>query len=385
MSRRLLALFASLLATDITVAFVPHRIGALQRPTFPFTEEHRIDALQRPTFPFKKKRVTAALSMSGQFDVSRPVFDLFALRSVRGDALIRYSTLNQSEPLRIILYGFLALIFLAAPSLSEAVGYDQMGVPATAGSTLAAILSVGLMVRECSSRAKQLNRMEKELNAELLPIRLPQSILADTPFSKQVTIKDLRALSNPPRIIALCGKDNTKLQEALKGLSIVGQRLRQASVFVVVVPMDDSKPSDWQLPSSRLPWLADAYDRSIWRDYFASLSESESGDASFRWFGLNSSGRSFGSGEEVPQFLEVLGQHCRPTDLLDETDASMSAEEGVSSLLKAQSTFYEALTTGSLEAMNQICLGILSPQVTEVSTIKIGDGHFISHSQLTCM
>lgn len=315
------------------------------------------------------------LCMSNQFDLTRPVFDLLALRSVRGDALIRYDALNQSEPLRIVLYGILALTCLAAPSLSEVVGYDEMGTPATAASILLAVGNAGLLVRECTRRAKQLTRIEKELNAELLPIRLPTNVLSDRPFTKAATLKDLKGLSAPPRIIAMSGTKE-KLSQALKGLSILGRRLQQASVFVVVIPTDGSKASDWQLVSTRNPtWLADSYQDSVWQTYFDELLEIENGSSrpSFRWFGLNSSGRSFGSGdEEIPQWLEVLGQHLRPTQLLDESDASVLKDADVASLLDAQEKFYSALTTGNLETMTEINSNTVSPQISEVSFTYAG-------------
>jgi hypothetical protein len=74
------------------------------------------------------------LKMSAnQFDVAKPVFDLFALRSFRGDALLRYNTLNQSEPLRINLYGLLAFALFSAPLEVKQWGASQWVSPATLG------------------------------------------------------------------------------------------------------------------------------------------------------------------------------------------------------------------------------------------------------------
>jgi hypothetical protein len=308
--------------------------------------------------------------MSNQFDVSRPAFDLLSLRSVRGDALIRYDALNQSEPLRIALFGILCLSLLAAPSLSEAVGYDQMGLPATIGSFASAAVSAGLLFRECSRRANQLTRIEKELNTELLPIRLPMNALADMPFAKPVTLKSLRGLTYPPRIIALCG-NKLKLQEALQGLAILGRRLQQASVYVVVVPTDGSKPFDWQIEKADYKaWLADSYNLEAWQDYFDSLSSGENAPTSFRWFGLNSAGRSFGSGEEeIPSWIQLLGQHLRPTDLLDESDNFVAKGGSDSPLLGALQSFYQALTTGNQGALESVLSEAASDQVTEVRMV----------------
>jgi len=294
------------------------------------------------------------------------------MRSIRGDALVRYDALNQSEPLRITLYTLLALSFLAAPSLAEAVGYDDMGTPATIGSYALGASSFGLLLRECNRRSKQLTRIEKELNTESLPIRLPTNILSDKPFSRPTTLKDLRKLSNPPRLIAVSGTKE-KLKEALKSLSILGCRLKQASAFVVIIPTDGSKVSDLlgssYTSSPSLPWLADAYDFMLWREYFQSLTADNaesSTPANFQWFGLNSSGRSFGSGQnEVPAWIQVLGQHLRPIEFLDESDdASPTAD---SSLLQSLESFYRALTTGDSDAIASIFSSNQSPQVSEVS------------------
>jgi hypothetical protein len=335
--------------------------------------------VQNPHFDQRNNnhRRVQPLYMSGQFDISNPVFDLLSFRSVRGDALVRYDALNQSEPLRITLFSILCLTCLAAPSLSEAVGYDEMGLPATIGSFACAAASAGLLFRECSRRAKQLTRIEKELNTELLPIRIPTNALADRPFSKPVTLKALKDLTNPPRIIAICGTQS-KLQEALQGLSIIGRRLKQASVYVVAVPTDGSKASDWGM-QPKTPWLADAHDLNQWLEYFDSLAADADMPTNFRWFGLNASGRSFGSGEnEIPLWLELLGQHLRPTELLDESDAAVSRDQSDAPLLKSLETFYGALTTGDQDGIDKIFSQAPSDQV---SLVTQGGGRIDSWEQ----
>lgn len=318
--------------------------------------------VRAPRLDQRNRRVGSLHMSNNQFDISKPVFDLLSLRSVRGDALVRYDALNQSEPLRISLFAILCLTLLAAPSLSEAIGYDKMSVPSTIASVVCAAGSAGLLYRECSRRAKQLNRIEKELNTELLPIRLPMNAFADMAFSKPVPLKALRGLSNPPRIIAICG-DKSKLQEALGGLSVLGRRLQQASVYVVAIPTDGSKLSDWQV-SGYTPWLADADEDKVWLGYFDSL---DSASVPFRWFGLNSSGRSIGSGEEVPLWMQVLGQHLRPTEVLDESDAAIKSDNSEErSVLEALESFYQALTIGKEEEIQGIFSEVSSAQVSEV-------------------
>lgn len=298
------------------------------------------------------------------FDVSKPVFDLFALRQIRGDALLQYNTLNQSEPLRINIFGLLAVALFSAPLVSEAVGGEPMNLVGTVGSTLAGLGSVVLFVNECRSRSKQLTRIEKELNAENLQVRLPSSIIADNPYGQPQSLLTLKRSSEPPRIIALCGTAS-QLKDALIPLSVLGRRLKQSSAFVVPIAMDGSKRSDWGIESRvSTPWLAEAYGVDEWRDYFDGLTEST---GEFRWFGLNSNGRSFGSGSgDSPQWLQMLGQHLRPTDLLDETDKAVSFSNDEQSVIECQDKFYKALTTGDFDALTCLYSSDQSPLVSEV-------------------
>ena len=65
------------------------------------------------------------------FNLSKPTFDLFTLRSIRNDALLQYSSLNQSEPLRINIYLLLTITLLSFPTLSEAVIGEEASVVTT--------------------------------------------------------------------------------------------------------------------------------------------------------------------------------------------------------------------------------------------------------------
>lgn len=317
---------------------------------------------------------------NGQFDLSKPVFDLFTLRSIRGDALLRYNTLNQSEPLRINLYALLALTFFCFPFISEAIGGDaDIGIPQTIGSILGGVGSAGLFVRECKSRSNQLMRMEKELNSESLQVRLPMNALSGIPYTQPATFAELMKTSTPPRVVAICGTA-AQLSESLKSLQVLGRRLRQANAYVVPVPTDGSKQKDWDLVSvggnERLPWLADAYDQESWIQYFNGLSTAEEESEGtvnkngFRWFGFNSNGRSFGSGAgAAPEWLQLLGQYLRPSTLLDESDDSVE-DVTTNSVIEAQSKFYKALITGDREKMTTVFVEDPSPEVTEV--VKAG-------------
>jgi len=261
---------------------------------------------------------------------------------------------------------------------------------ATAASFGGAAVGAGLFVRECQKRAKQLSRIEKELNAERLPIRLPTNLLAEMPFSKPYTLQELRSSKvassysgQPPRIIAVCGTRDT-LKDALSGLAVYGQRLTQASALVVPVSTDGTSSNEWKVldESCYRSWLADAYQPNLWLEYFEELSNDVSSDAEatttsptkadFRWFGLTARGQSWGSGfGEIPQWLQVLGQYLRPTDFLDapgdlsESDKS-SVNQIETELLENVQTFYKALTTGDEEGMDRIYSKSFSREVSEV-------------------
>mmetsp|Transcript_43233 Transcript_43233/g.104701 ORF Transcript_43233/g.104701 Transcript_43233/m.104701 type:complete len:514 (-) Transcript_43233:2590-4131(-) len=355
--------------------------------------------------PPTKTRQYMVQNNNGQYDISKPVFDILSFQQVRGDAVVRYSTLNQSEPLRISLFAILTAVLASAPSLSEALGYDTMSTPATAASLLSAVGSAGLFIRECKKRSNQLRRIVLELDTELLPIRLPTNILADKQFTQPVTLKGCRQqLSQPPRIIAVCG-NLQKVNEALTSLSVFGkQRLKQANVYVVAVVCDERSgrcisPTDpeWSkfvassedtdndnnniFKPGRTSWLADPGQPQVWFDYFTRLSTSSSDDGestsdipSFRWFGINASGRSFGSGDgDIPRWLQVLGQYLRPTELLDASDPSSTSSTSATTtndeievLQNATTTFYRSLTTGDQDGIEKIFSSSKSEAVTEV-------------------
>jgi hypothetical protein len=348
------ALFISYVSLDLSNAFLPSNC---------FRSRSIV-----PTINAKNNDKYTHLHMSNAFDVSKPVFDLLTLRQIRGDALLRYDSLNQSEPLRINLYGLLALTLFSAPFIAEAVAGENLSLVQTLISFASGGGAVGMFVRECGKRSKQLYRMEKELNAEFLTLRLPTNALADTSFGAPQTFGALRASLSPPRIVALCGTA-VQLKQSLASLSIYGRRLKQASAYVVPIATDGSTIKDWGLTqTTKQSWLADAYETQTWLDYFDGLSEEQSSWNELRWFGLNSNGRSFASGSgQAPQWLEVLGQHLRPTILLDPDDSDAHAlDADTVPILEAQKKFYAALTTGQLNDMTTIYTPEQSAFVTEV-------------------
>ena len=87
--------------------------------------------------------------------------------------------------------------------------------------------------------------------------------------------------------------------------------------------------------------------------------------SSFQWFGLNSSGRSFGSSQDTaPLWIQILGQHLRPTEFLDEDEKVAATSDSV--LIDQLNFFYRSLTTGDFEGLSSVFSAKVSPAVTEV-------------------
>jgi hypothetical protein len=306
-----------------------------------------------------------------QYDISKPIFDLYSCRQIRGDALAKYNSLNQSEPLRINLYALGMLIFLSAPTLSDEVNGVPLNVPQIGASVLGVAGCALLFLRECQKRSRQLKKLEKELAARDLLLRPPASLLADRPFSDAMSIRSIQEYGGGPRILALYCETNDKMQKVLKGLRVFGKRLKQANVLVVPVVKNGE-----QQTSDRSEWLATPEAPRQWEAYFDSISDDRNNrdieriSSSFKWFGLSSTGRSFGSGiGEVPSWLQVMGQHLRPMDIVDPEDKQSlytGTENEIKVILGQQQHFYDALTNGKLEHLNSIFVRDNTKSVTDI-------------------
>ena len=128
-------------------------------------------------------------------------------------------------------------------------------------------------------------------------------------------------------------------------------------------------------------FLAQPGDAVEWADYFAGLlgdvSNVEGGELA--WFGLSSSGKSFGSGSGSIRPIEILGRNLLPVEMLSEEDSvdskglgGSASEEDGRSILAAQRRFYEALTTGDQGGMERVCSTQHSAEVDEV--VREGGG-----------
>jgi len=313
----------------------------------------------------ESKVATILASQNSQFDISKPQFDLFSLRNVRGDALAKYSSLNQSEPLRINLFGLLMLSLFSSPILVPEVSGETLSVAQQSGAVITGIVSGGFCLREVRRRSKQLSRMEKELQALDLTIRLPASEVSDFPFLPARQVREL-IRENNMRLLVISGSSRA-LDSSMKELLIYGRRLRQANAFVMLIPTDNDVPAVYNVESNeRLSWLTQAGVSSQWREYFNDLQSSTELRSGVSWFGLSSSGRVFGSGTSLPSWMEVLGKSLRPTVVLDENDRDAVRSENDQELLDAQKRFYSALVTGNEKEMSAI---YSSDEASSVSTV----------------
>ena len=329
------------------------------------------------------------VNSSYRFDITKAVFDLYSLRQIRGDALTKYNSLNQSEPLRINLSALAAFILAVTPLLAPELSADgsSLTVPQTASVLVGAVVAAANFVRECQRRDRQLTRLEKELQAVNLTIRRPASLIADAPYQTRAVRIAAEQQKSGLRVLAIAG-NAAQLTHALQELAVFGRRLTQANCMVVAVPVNygvDTVPKIvQQLHLGRPPWLAQAGDVDQWRAYLESLgSDGNNNDndddnksdnaSSLTWFGLSAGGRSFGSGTTAPIWLQMLGQHLRPMTVLDQDDPAIrraGAVETESAVLEQQVAFYRALTTGDEAAMLQICDSAAADSVSAV--VKAG-------------
>ena len=343
------------------------------------------------------------------FDLSKPTFDLFSLRTIRNDALLQYNALNQSEPLRINLYLILTISLFSFPTVSEAVIGEQATIQSIIVSVLAGVGSFGLFIKECQSRLNQLSRIEKEMNAEYLQVSLSttnklnpklfqEGSTSPTSSSDNSSLKSLRGKK---RVVAICGTTN-ELKSVMESFRVFRRRLQQSNSIVVPVPTDlntieqrnnNSHGEKWWsmlgITESEIrscQWLGQPNDISSWKEYFTNLvddaNSAQEGDngssgSSLVWFGLNYNGRSFASGSGIqnsPLVLQILGQNLRPIEILDESDeceminpANKDVDVNVvNEIMDCQKEFYSALTEGDLDRMNTIHMDSKTNEVSEV-------------------
>ena len=69
-----------------------------------FTSPQTLSSSRNEAARISSTKPTTTRLYANQFDITKPTFDLLSFRQIRSDALLRYNSLNQSEPLRINLF-----------------------------------------------------------------------------------------------------------------------------------------------------------------------------------------------------------------------------------------------------------------------------------------
>lgn len=376
------------LAIIISIVFslcsFPKCVVGLSTSAFSFSRPSLLTRSSHPLHPSGRYRYSPSrttllygqTSGNNSFDISKPTFDLLSFRLIRSDALLRYNSLNQSEPLRINLYLLATVTLLGYPLWCESVTGDVATTISIVGSTLSGFGSAALFWRERARRSNQLNRMEKEMNAEDLEVRIP----VNTAISSARPTSRLKDLRSKRRILAIRGS-----REQLSGLvwdtlCVLRRRLVQSKTLVVLVPTDGSQKEDWGWDTNQLGnnalWLADPLNvdgEGGWISYFSELLASNN-DA-LAWFALNFKGRSIASAlGEAPRLLELLGQQLQPMELLDETDAAEFPEDNqvAAQILECQKKFYGILTDSSIN--NEMKAVFTTRPADEVNEVVNGGG-----------
>ncbi|EKX47698.1 hypothetical protein GUITHDRAFT_106687 [Guillardia theta CCMP2712] len=300
-------------------------------------------------------------------------WDLLSLRQFRREARLRYASLNQSEPLRILLFALLTVFSASASALAEALD-SSLSDPEKATSLVVSVASFLLFLRERGRRTAQLVRFDRESMASDLSAAFEDPL---TGSRKSLKLRDLR---EKLRVLVVYGDAET-LKAVLKEAAVYRRRLLQSQVALVAASSDGSSRKDWEVPkSARGGWLWEATEKQAERDgrqrRLADLNcRASSGGGA--WFALNKKGRSRASGLGAPRFDELLGSRLPPTEL-SEQDAPFFTELD-ESVAAAQGRFYDvslpqggnevtseqALTNGKLEEMRALFSEELSEDVSE--------------------
>ena len=266
-------------------------------------------------------------------------------RSFRREAKLRYSNLNQSEPLRIFIFGTLAVLAAAAGL------QDIFGSLEAKDKVLCALTGVGsfsLFLRERSSRTAQLVRMDRECAISDLGVSYTDAVTGAT------TRVEVRKLREKLRLLVVYGDAET-LKRTIVEAAVFRRRFVQAEVAFLAVSSDGSTKAEWGVPkNARGGWLWEATAAKDWRDYLEEiLATKKDAIGKGAWLTLNKKGRSRGSGLGAPRYDELLGSRLPPTQDVTKEDSPLFSDlDG--SVLEAQKSFYDALTTGNQEMMADI-------------------------------
>ena len=304
------------------------------------------------------------------YSFNKSSFDVLSLITVSERTLLQYNSTNQSEPLRIYLYLTLSVLLLFSGALGSALDVS-VGPAAEAASRALGMGAAGLFVREAGFRRRQLKRIELEQSARALPITVGGRLGG-------VRETSVGGLDGDKRVLVVRG-NGEELREVEEVARALASRWRTAGA-VLLLCCTDGKAERGENTFSA-PWLATVPKGKAegrWDDFFEELlatggeerSDSSSSSSSQScWFGLNTNGRSFGSGLGQPDFLTVFGSSLRPTEFLSvpEEAPAPPASEVEAELLEAQSKFYAFLTdSGAPSDAETIFSAGGSPAVADV-------------------
>ncbi|KAJ1449384.1 hypothetical protein M885DRAFT_535873 [Pelagophyceae sp. CCMP2097] len=282
-----------------------------------------------------------------------PEFDALSLKNWRRETLIRYSNANQSEPIRILLFGLLTLSLVGATSIADAIGADKPEGAELAGYFGGGAVSFALFLRERARRNKQLVRLERECDVAELEVR--QKVNRAVPGSEKQLA--LRALQGTQRVLVALVSDKRRFVEQV--VAPLQRRLDAARVVVVAVSAagdDDARiaaGAEYDVVNARA-WRK-AFDALIVAQAAAQAISDDAAQAPAgeAWFALSFKGRSVGSGIGQPDVSQLLGNLFPPVDILDATPR-LGADADAPALQRRQLEFYDALRGGDLAAMEQL-------------------------------
>lgn len=339
-------------------------------------------AYRAPALPRARPAAMAASGGGGGggYDMSRAQLDPLSGRSFRRDALLQYSSTNQSEPLRILLFALLAAILALAPFVSDEVpsslGAALAEPPARAACALGAFGASALFQRERGRRTAQLVRLERECALRELPVTLDDGLVRRTvPLAK---------LSGERAAVLLLGAPE-RVRRSLDEARVLAPRLNEAEVLLIGVPLSGGGEASSAVAAARelslalgpREWLGVAAGARQWERFAAqTLGLGDEGSAVLAerggWIALTRRGRTCGSGLGPAQLDQLLGAQYGPRTTLPpvgawaEADAraaragaagggsAAGAPSAEARLLEAQAALYTALSAADGAALGSL-------------------------------
>ena len=286
--------------------------------------------------------------------LAEPEFDAVSLRQWRRETLVRYNNANQSEPLRVVLFFLLALALLGSNQLADAVGAPPPEpYPAYLLGGLAA--AAGFQDQR-NKRTRRLTKIEREAAVGDLEISMKPAAARVFPGLSETA--SLRSLRRSARVLAVLCPDEASFTAFTDECRALRRRLKLSSTIVLGVRGDGATDKDASFVPRRGSDLLKTFGELLNED--ASWGDFEFAEKKAAWFALSYAGRSVGSGTGAPDFLELLGSLLPPRDFVE----PLPPLQGGTGPLDAQKAFYDALTSGDLDAMRSVLSDSMAPRVS---------------------